>query len=183
VLDAILAPGDTLYLPRGWLHEALTSESDSLHLTVGLSAYTWLDAVRAALEGCRDELAFRRSVPEDGEPQDDLLALLEERLSSAEVVERRRERFVRTRHPVLDDQLELFSTGLDDIRLLTSRERSLELGDIAGDDRGIEAQLGGPQHDIPRPKITPYCEAASAASRRAATQPFQSAAKFSGAVK
>ncbi len=50
VLDVTLTPGDTLYLPRGWLHEALTSDADSLHITVGVKVYTWLDAVRAALE-------------------------------------------------------------------------------------------------------------------------------------
>ena len=27
--------GDTLYLPRGWLHQAMTSDTASLHLTVG----------------------------------------------------------------------------------------------------------------------------------------------------
>ena len=59
VLDVTLRAGDTLYLPRGWLHEALTSEGDSLHLTVGLSAYTWIDAFKDALEECRNEVGFR----------------------------------------------------------------------------------------------------------------------------
>jgi hypothetical protein len=106
VLDVTLQAGDTLYLPRGWLHEALTSDSDSLHLTVGLSAYTWLDAVKDALEDCCDEVAFRRSVPEDGETSEDLLRLLEERLRPDEVARRAQQRFVRTRRPVLDDQLD-----------------------------------------------------------------------------
>jgi ribosomal protein L16 Arg81 hydroxylase len=30
VLELTLRAGDTLYLPRGWLHDALTSETDSL---------------------------------------------------------------------------------------------------------------------------------------------------------
>jgi hypothetical protein len=106
VLDVTLRAGDTLYLPRGWLHEALTSESDSLHLTVGLTAYTWLDAVKDALEDCRAELAFRRSVPAEGERSEDLLALLEERLRPDDVSRRARQRFVRTRRPILDDHLD-----------------------------------------------------------------------------
>ena len=106
VFDATLGPGDTLYLPRGWLHEALTSESDSLHLTVGLSPYTWFEAVKSALEECAGELAYRRTVPERGQTDEDLLALLEERLRPEEVRRRRRDRLIRTRRPILDDQFE-----------------------------------------------------------------------------
>ena len=73
VLDLVLEPGDTLYMPRGWLHEALTSDEDSLHLTIGVNVYTWLDALRAALDACADELELRRSVPEDGVATADLL--------------------------------------------------------------------------------------------------------------
>jgi lysine-specific demethylase/histidyl-hydroxylase NO66 len=122
VLDVTLGPGDTLYLPRGWLHEALTSESDSLHLTVGLSAYTWLDAFRDALGECRDELAFRRSVPDEAEAPDALMALLAERLRPHDVARRRRERFVGTRRPVLDDQLAQLRQ-LDRLTLDTAVER------------------------------------------------------------
>ena len=42
--DFTLEPGDTLYLPRGWPHQAHTSDSDSLHLTIGLHPQTRLDA-------------------------------------------------------------------------------------------------------------------------------------------
>lgn len=105
VLDIELEPGDTLYMPRGWLHEALTSDEDSLHLTIGVNVYTWLDAMRAALEECADELELRRSVPEDGVASADLLGILEARLQPDEVVRRRRSKLVRTRRPVLDDAL------------------------------------------------------------------------------
>ena len=122
VLDVTLRPGDTLYLPRGWLHEAITSESDSLHLTVGLSTYTWLDALKDALEDCRDELSFRRSVRENGETPDDLLTLLEERLRPGDVARRARRRFVRTRRPILDDQLDQLR-ALEQLTLATLVER------------------------------------------------------------
>ncbi|MBA2475353.1 MAG: cupin-like domain-containing protein, partial [Actinobacteria bacterium] len=79
-LDVELGPGDTLYLPRGWLHQALTSDTDSLHLTIGVNAYTWYDALRAALERCTDEVALRRAVPLDGEGGPELLELLAGRL-------------------------------------------------------------------------------------------------------
>ena len=121
-LDVTLRAGDVLYLPRGWLHEALTSESDSLHLTVGLSSYTWLDALKDALDDCAEELAYRRSVPEDAETPADLLALLEDRLRPSEVMRRRREQLVRTRRPVLNDQLDQMR-ALERLTLDTRVER------------------------------------------------------------
>ncbi len=65
--DLTLEPGDTLYLPRGWPHEAVAQESDSLHITVGLHVPTRLDALRAALDECGDDVEFRRSLGPDGE--------------------------------------------------------------------------------------------------------------------
>src|SRR5829696_2750734 len=49
VLDITLRAGDTLYLPRGWLHQALTSSSDSLHVTVGVNVRRWIDEARAVV--------------------------------------------------------------------------------------------------------------------------------------
>jgi lysine-specific demethylase/histidyl-hydroxylase NO66 len=102
VLDVTLTPGDTLYLPRGWMHEARTSDADSLHLTVGVNVYTWLDAFRAALDECGSDTEFRRSPDGDA---DDLLERLAARLQSADVRRRMRAKFVRTRRPVLDGQV------------------------------------------------------------------------------
>jgi ribosomal protein L16 Arg81 hydroxylase len=124
VLDVVLRPGDTLYLPRGWLHEALTSQTDSLHLTVGINAYTRLEAMRAALEECaREEVGFRRAVAEGGDmPADDLLDLLAERLHPEAVERRRRERFVSSRRPIRGDQFDQLR-ALDDLTADTPLER------------------------------------------------------------
>jgi hypothetical protein len=122
VLDVTLGPGDTLYLPRGWLHEALTSDVDSLHLTVGVTAYTWLDALKAALEDCRDDVAFRRSVSDGGGTVEALLGLLEERLGPDDIARRKRDRFIRSRRPILDDQLDQVRS-LDRLTIDTPVER------------------------------------------------------------
>jgi len=103
VLDVTLQVGDTLYLPRGWLHEAKTSETDSLHLTVGVNVYTWMDAFRAALDSCAREVGFRRS-PDDQAPGE-LVEILADQLSLERVERRRRRKLVRTRRPVLGGQL------------------------------------------------------------------------------
>jgi bifunctional lysine-specific demethylase and histidyl-hydroxylase NO66 len=105
VLELTLRPGDTLYLPRGWLHDALTSDSDSLHITVGINVYPWLDALRDAVERLAEDVALRRSVPDDGEGAASLLSRLEVELAPERVAQRRRRRFARTRRPILDGQL------------------------------------------------------------------------------
>ncbi len=122
VLDLVLRPGDTLYLPRGWLHQALTSESDSLHLTVGINVYTALDAVKAALQACANDVEFRRSVPPDGELDHGLLERLRRRLEPAAVTARMRDKLVRTRRPILDGQLDHLR-ALDGLDLDTPLER------------------------------------------------------------
>ena len=98
VLDVTLRAGDTMYLPRGWLHQALTSGSDSLHITVGVNVRRWIDEARAELDLQERELAFRETI--DGNEPPELPAL------DAHAVRRRaRERFVRSRRPILDGQL------------------------------------------------------------------------------
>ncbi len=106
VLELTLRAGDTLYLPRGWLHDALTSDTDSLHITVGVNAHTWVEAIRAALDECEEDVEFRRTVPEDGEMEADLLERLADRLTAEAVARRARARFVDGRRPILDGQLE-----------------------------------------------------------------------------
>lgn len=111
-----LGPGDTLYVPRGWPHEAATSDEDSLHVTVGLHPPTRLDAVKAALAECSDDLEFRRPLS-DGALPEGLLDRLADRLAPDAVARRARRRFLASRRPILEDQLEqlrrLESLGLD----------------------------------------------------------------------
>jgi bifunctional lysine-specific demethylase and histidyl-hydroxylase NO66 len=103
-LDVTLTPGDTLYLPRGWLHEALTSDTDSLHLTVGVNVITWFDAVKAALEEATSELALRQSV--DAGDADDVLDTLRDRLDVIDVERRRATRLAGRSRPELADGFE-----------------------------------------------------------------------------
>jgi bifunctional lysine-specific demethylase and histidyl-hydroxylase NO66 len=46
VLDVLLNPGDVLYMPRGWIHQAVTTPTNkhSLHLTVSaMQKWSWVD--------------------------------------------------------------------------------------------------------------------------------------------
>jgi bifunctional lysine-specific demethylase and histidyl-hydroxylase NO66 len=59
-----LAPGDLLYLPRGFRHAALTGSSSSTHLTVGVEAFRWRDVFREAIDLLAgDDVAFRAALP------------------------------------------------------------------------------------------------------------------------
>ncbi|MFG2866126.1 cupin domain-containing protein [Streptomyces sioyaensis] len=60
----MLEPGDTLYLPRGFQHAAVTGDSSSLHLTVGIEAFRWHDLFRDALElAAEEDESLRRALP------------------------------------------------------------------------------------------------------------------------
>ncbi|MFI6513623.1 cupin domain-containing protein [Streptosporangium sp. NPDC050855] len=82
-----LTPGDVLYLPRGWRHAALTGETSSMHLTVGVEAYTWHDYLTVALDVLAEsDVAFRAALPRsyfDGPVDPDQMDALTARLASA----------------------------------------------------------------------------------------------------
>ncbi|MEU7904817.1 JmjC domain-containing protein [Actinoplanes sp. NPDC049118] len=62
-LDAVLAPGDALYLPRGWLHSAQTRDGSSLHLTLGVRAPTRYALVEELLNLAARDRRLRASLP------------------------------------------------------------------------------------------------------------------------
>jgi Cupin superfamily protein len=122
VEDRVLRPGDMLYLPRGWLHEALTSDTDSLHLTVGVNVVTWLDAFKGALEELDDDVRFRRSW-QSGNGTDELVEALRGRIGREDVARRARAKLVRTRRPIREGQLRQLR-ALDELTPDTEVERN-----------------------------------------------------------
>jgi ribosomal protein L16 Arg81 hydroxylase len=122
VEDRVLRPGDMLYLPRGWLHEALTSDTDSLHLTIGVNVVTWLDAFKAALEELEDDVRFRRSWQSDDEANE-LVEALSERLDRDDVERRARAKLVRSRRPIREGQFQQLRT-LEELGTETEVERN-----------------------------------------------------------
>ncbi len=67
VIDAVLRPGDALYLPRGHLHSAVALGQISAHLTIGIHPVTRWAAAESALDLVRvlaaDDRELRRSLP------------------------------------------------------------------------------------------------------------------------
>ncbi len=128
VMDFVLGPGDTLYLPRGWPHEAETSGEGSLHLTVGLHPPTRMDVLRAALDACGDDVEFRRAV-DGGDPPDDLLDRVAERLDVGQALRRR---FVMSRRPILPDQLSQTAAAATLDATTAVERRSTVIADLEG---------------------------------------------------
>ncbi|MEP7053853.1 MAG: cupin domain-containing protein [Actinomycetota bacterium] len=78
-----LKPGDCLYMPRGWRHRAYTTESHSLHLTIGLLGYTWLALASVLSSSLADVAEFREPLPPGfANDPDALTAAVAERLTA-----------------------------------------------------------------------------------------------------
>jgi hypothetical protein len=62
--EGVLADGDTLYIPRGWWHEAFPLNEPSLHLTISLTPPTGMDYLGWAVSQLRRHPELRASLPD-----------------------------------------------------------------------------------------------------------------------
>jgi len=59
-----LEPGDVVYIPRGAIHSARSSEDTSLHITTGLIAFNWTDLLlQAVIAAGINEVELRQNLP------------------------------------------------------------------------------------------------------------------------
>ena len=80
ILELTLNPGDLLYLPRGYVHSAATSDSHSAHVTIGVTVYTWIELATELLLASRSKLGFRKALPPGFAGQPNRRAALKEGL-------------------------------------------------------------------------------------------------------
>jgi len=125
LVEAELAPGDCLYVPRGFRHAARTAETASLHLTMGMLTYNWNDLLREVLDLATEETWFREGLPVGfADDPAALEASLAERVAElrrfldkvdlTRVAERAVNRFWTNRAPMLQGQLRQLLT-LDEL--------------------------------------------------------------------
>lgn len=62
-IDTVLSPGDALYLPRGWIHSATALGGTTVHLTIGMPAFTGADLARELLADALRDPELRGSLP------------------------------------------------------------------------------------------------------------------------
>ena len=63
VFEGDLEPGGMLYIPRGHVHSARTTDCVSMHLSVGIHPRTWLDLMCAAIKASRADSRLRGALP------------------------------------------------------------------------------------------------------------------------
>ena len=153
LVEAELAPGDCLYVPRGFRHAARTAETASLHLTVGILTYNWNELLRQVVELATEEAWFREGLPVGfADEPEALTASLAERVAElrrfldkvdlSRVADRAARRFWANRPPSLDGQLRLLLDldELDDSTVLRRRPGATARLRVKGD--RLELLLG-----------------------------------------
>jgi ribosomal protein L16 Arg81 hydroxylase len=148
--EMTLRPGDCLYVPRGHLHAAQSGDGVSIHLTVGILTFTWVDAFKRALAGTEDEPSFREALAPGyadaptAELEREVRARVDQLrewlagLDPAELARDLRRRFHDGRPPLLHghlDQLVRLDTIDDDtvVRRRPYTSCRLEVGDLSLD--------------------------------------------------
>ena len=114
--DVVLQPGDFLYVPRGHVHVAHTTDELSAHLSVSLLPTTWADVFKALLESLPNELHFRNAITlqpngpaeADSNAEQTFEQLLQSFVSGSDLedaLDHLGRRFVATRIPATSGQL------------------------------------------------------------------------------
>jgi bifunctional lysine-specific demethylase and histidyl-hydroxylase NO66 len=62
-LDVELNAGDVLWLPRGWIHNGVTTDEWSLHVTIGIKQFTPYGLLAPLVQAAVEEPALRAALP------------------------------------------------------------------------------------------------------------------------
>ena len=58
-----LLPGDLIYIPRGFVHDTFTTDSTSIHITLGVFPHTRIDLLKKMFEAAEMKEEFRKFLP------------------------------------------------------------------------------------------------------------------------
>lgn len=124
--DVVVEAGDTLYIPRGYPHEAITNDERSLHVTFALIPVRVIDFLQSLLWGIAEQdIALRASLPRGWLQSDgftrNMRAVLENCLRDAALDER----MLRTREIAAAEMLQICQPNPD--QMFTQLELIREL--------------------------------------------------------
>ena len=110
--EIYLRAGDLLYIPKGCVHEVLTTDAPSLHVALDVHAFNWADLVTSALEAIGHRTVpvhktlpvgfLNQPTPSLQEPLTGLLASLCQHANAEEAVARLARRFIDRMQPLPD---------------------------------------------------------------------------------
>jgi hypothetical protein len=159
-IQAIVSTGDAIYMPTGTPHAATTQETLSGHLTIGVHVRSWRDVLSSAWGEVEASASFAEAIPAGWHRDPDAFAAaLREHLTAAaerlrgvdagEIAERRAERFLTTRAPLLRGALsdQLASGGLDDATVVARRRGAV--CELRTDGEHLRVLLGDRRVDMP----------------------------------
>jgi lysine-specific demethylase/histidyl-hydroxylase NO66 len=161
ILEAELGPGDSLYIPRGFPHDAEARREVSIHVTVGINAHTWADVWRHLLRGAAEHLPFREALPpgwagDPGALAHELavrvkeLARWIEEAAGPEAAGAFARRFWATRRPLLRGQLQQLERSRNAGATTRFRRRPGGVFEVSVDDREVVILLGLRELRMPR---------------------------------
>jgi ribosomal protein L16 Arg81 hydroxylase len=113
-----LHPGDMVYVPRGVMHDAVSGDGDSCHITLGILPTSWTDLLlEAVARVALEDSELRRTLPIGFARQDfdrgpaqkifrDLLTRVMEKASFDPALDHFAADVVSTRHPLLYGQMQ-----------------------------------------------------------------------------
>ncbi|ELS02186.1 Cupin superfamily protein [Xenococcus sp. PCC 7305] len=64
-----IKPGDLLYIPRGLVHDAVTTDQASVHITLGLHPSYRFELLQEIVNLAQDNLLFRKAIPNPFTPE------------------------------------------------------------------------------------------------------------------
>lgn len=138
LLDAVLTPGDSLYVPAGFPHSAATQEGASVHVTIGILAITWATALELAMKQIASDPELDRPLPlgfasDAAELTDEIrerLAMIGKSIAELDpsvLARALRSKVLTTRQPLLRGQIHRLLTidEIDDHSIIARREGSM----------------------------------------------------------
>ena len=127
-IDFRLSPGDLAYIPRGVVHDARSSDELSLHITLGVLSYRWVDLLlEFVAEAAIKDPAFRKGLPpgfgreefdrrQTQEIFEDLIQRLAKHSDIDFILNRFAEQWISACPPILQGQMEQMAM-VDEVRI------------------------------------------------------------------